>query len=187
MNKKLTIALDLDDTISIFMPTCIKTYNEIYGTNHSIEEVNTWYVDGIFKHSLWSIFDKCDVLQRMPLKEGAFDTIKKWHEQGHKLVIVTGVHDVKSYLDKIKWLERTGLDKYILDIIPTQNKELINADVLVDDNPEYLRKWVKTNPESLPLLMTAQHNKGKDYSDEFIRVTHWHEIDLLLELLTRKY
>ena len=90
-------------------------------------------------------------------------------------------------MDKIKWLERTCLDKYILDIIPTQNKELINADVLIDDNPEYLRKWVKTNPESLPLLMTAQHNKGKDYSDEFIRVTHWHEIDLLLELLTRKY
>ena len=166
--KKLTIALDLDDTISIFMPTCIQKYNEIYGTNHSIEEITAWDISGIFNPSLWSIFDKCDVLKYMPLKEGAFNTIKKWTEQGHRVVIVTGVNDVKSYVDKTKWLSNVGLDKYITDIIPTKNKELINADVLIDDNVEYLRNWRGTNPNGLALLMTAQHNKNKDFSDEFI-------------------
>lgn len=50
--KQLTILLDCDDTISTFMETCINKYNEIYGTNHSINEINGWYVDGIFEHGL---------------------------------------------------------------------------------------------------------------------------------------
>lgn len=185
MNKKLRMLLDLDDTISIFIPTCIKKYNEIYGTNHSIDEITKWDISGIFEHDLWSIFDKCDVLEHMPLKEGAFETIEKWHNQGHQITIVTGVNDIKSYEDKIKWLKNIGLDKYIYDIIPTKNKELLSGDILVDDNPEYLRKFQKTNPDALCLLMTAQHNKGKDYSDEFIRIHSWHELSLLVELLTR--
>ena len=59
--------------------------------------------------------------------------------------------------------------------------------------------WVDFGDSYLPSDMNAAYlwaqlekadeileNKD-DYSDEFIRVTHWHEIDLLLELLTRKY
>ena len=61
--RPLTILLDCDDTISVFMETCIMKYNEIYGTNHSIEEITDWNIDGIFEHTLWSIFDKTDVLQ----------------------------------------------------------------------------------------------------------------------------
>lgn len=172
----LIILLDLDDTISIFMPTCISKYNEIYGTNHSIEEVNDWNIDGIFEHELWSIFKKCDVLEHMPLKEGAFETIKKWYELGHKVVIVTGVPDTISYIDKLKWLKNVGLDEYIYEVIPTKHKELINGDVFIDDNPEYLREWKKYNEGSC-YLVTAQHNKAKTWlDDEFIRVDNWTDI-----------
>lgn len=185
MDKKLNIVLDLDDTISTFIPTCISKYNEIYNTNHTIDEITKWDISGIFEHSLWSIFDKCDVLEHMPLKEGAFETIEKWHNQGHQITICTGVNDTKSYIDKLKWLENVGLDKYIFDVIPTKNKELLHSDLFIDDNPEYLRKHKKANPNSLCLLKTAQHNKNKDYSDEFIRINTWYEISLLVELLTR--
>ena len=49
--RPLTILLDCDDTISVFMETCITKYNEIYGTNHSIEEITDWNIDGIFEHT----------------------------------------------------------------------------------------------------------------------------------------
>lgn len=181
MDKKLTIALDLDDTITTFMPTCIETYNKIYKTNHTIDEITEWEIDGIFEHCLWSIFAKSDILENMPLKEGAFNVIKKWHEQGYRIVIVTGVVDLSTFMDKVQWLSNVELREYITDIIPTIHKELINADVLIDDNPNYLRNWQIANPNGLTLLMTAQHNKNKDFTNEFIRVNDWYEIDLLME------
>lgn len=182
--KQLTILLDCDDTISTFMETCINKYNEIYGTNHSINEINGWYVDGIFEHGLWSIFDKTDVLQHMPIKDGALDTIKKWHDMGHKIVIVTGVTSTKAYENKIRWVKLIGLEPYIYDVIPTRHKELINGDIFIDDNPVYLQEWQEIcgNANKLCLLMTAQHNKDKTY-DNFIRVDNWKEIDDILNIL----
>lgn len=184
MTKNLTILVDLDDTISIFMETCIKKYNEIYGTNHSIDEINDWYIDGIFEHGLWSIFDKTDVLMHMPLKSQALPVIKKLNEDGHKIVIVTGVTSAKAYEDKIRWTELVGLDKYIYDIIPTRHKELVNGDIMIDDNPVYLSEWqeIPGNRNKPCLLMTAQHNKYKQY-DEFIRVESWTEIQRIIGLL----
>lgn len=176
-----TILLDCDDTISIFMKTCIMKYNEIYGTNHTIDEITDWNIDGIFEHTLWSIFDKTDVLQHMPLKEGAFETIKKWHDEGHKIVIVTGVNSVNSYADKLRWLGLTGLAPYIYEVIPTRHKELVNGDIFIDDNPEYLRSWRKINEGKLCLLMTAQHNKNKECKD-LLRVDTWEEIDKIFDI-----
>ena len=75
--------------------------------------------------------------------------------------------------------------KYVKDLIPTVNKEMIDGEVFIDDNPEYLRKWKRYHPDRLCLMMTASHNKNKDYSDEFIRVNNWSEISILIELVTR--
>ena len=122
----------------------------------------------------------------MPLKEDAFDTIKKLSEQGHRIFIVTGVLDKQHYINKMNWLKNVGLDEYVEDIIPTVHKEIIKADIFIDDNPDYLRKWAANNPDGTPLMMTAQHNKHrKDLDDEFIRVDNWHEIDLLLKIFNR--
>ena len=180
--RPLTILLDCDDTISIFMETCIMKYNEIYGTNHTIDEITDWNIDGIFEHTLWSIFDKTDVLQHMPLKEGAFETIKKWYDKGHTIVIVTGVHTVNSYADKLRWLDLIGLRPYIYEVIPTRHKELVCGDVFVDDKPEYLFEWMQTNPDGVPLLMTAQHNKNKRIHN-LLRVDTWQEIEQYVTLL----
>ena len=182
--RQLTILLDCDDTISIFMETCINKYNEIYGTNHSIEEIDDWYIDGIFEHDLWSIFDKTDILQHMPVKSGALDTIKKWYDMGHRIVIVTGITSAKAYADKMKWIKLVGLEPYIYDVIPTRHKELINGDMLIDDNPEYLREWRKArgNTNKPCLLMTANHNKNKEHND-LIRVNNWKEIDRVMNLI----
>ena len=176
-----TILLDCDDTISIFMETCIMKYNEIYGTNHTIDEITDWNIDGIFEHTLWSIFDKTDVLQHMPLKEGAFETIKKWYDEGHKIVVVTGVTSVNSYADKLRWLGLIGLAPYIYEVIPTRHKELVNGDIFIDDNPDYLRNWRSINEGKLCLLMTAQHNKNKEYKD-LLRVDTWEEIDKIFDI-----
>lgn len=185
MDNRLTILLDCDDTISVFMQTCIETYNKIYGTNHSIEEITDWDISGIFEHRLWSIFDKCDVLQHMPIKDGAFEIIKKWHELGHKIIIVTGVHNVESYADKLRWLELTGLKPYIYEVVPTRHKEIINGDIFIDDNADYLREWSKHH-DGLALLMTAQHNKNKpELNQEFSRVDTWAQINEIVEIYTK--
>ena len=183
--EKLTIGLDLDDTITEFITTIIQNYNKMYNTNHTIDEITSWKIPDTFKHDFWSACTT-ELLEHMPLKEGAFETIKKLSEQGHRIFIVTGVLDKQHYLNKMNWLKNVGLDEYVEDIIPTIHKEIIRADIFIDDNPDYLRKWASNNPDGTPLMMTAQHNKHrKDLDDEFIRVDNWHEIDLLLKIFNR--
>lgn len=176
-NKNPIILLDLDDTITKFLPTTIAEYNKIYNTNHSIDEITEWVIPKHFEHDLFSVLQKTDVLERIPLKEGAYETIEKWYNKGYEIVIVTAVNGcVSSYVQKIKWLHNVGLNKFIKDVIPTNNKYLINGDILIDDNPNNLDSWSSHHDSKvvLPLLMDANHNKQ---NTKYTRVDSWKMID----------
>lgn len=181
--EQATILLDLDDTITHFMSTCIREYNKMYGTNHSPEDITEWEIDGIFEHDLWSVLAKTDILQHMPLKDKALEVIKEWHESGYKVVIVTGIRCADSYRDKLIWLKNCGLEPYIYDLIPTIHKELVKGDILIDDNPRYLSEWEDNNIGGIGLLVTANHNKGKSFDGRFIRVNDWQDIKEEVEII----
>lgn len=182
---KKTILLDLDDTISCFLPNIIKEYNKIYGTNHMVEDITEWEIPSYIQPSLWTVFDKSNILEYMPLKPRALEIIKKWSKMNIEVVIVTGIEkNTNGYKDKLKWLKNVGLEPYITDLIPTKNKYLVRGDILIDDNKEYLDKWKEYNPQGVAILMTAQHNKGK-YPTQF-RVNDWDEIDYVVDKIFKK-
>ena len=184
MNKKpITIGIDCDDVITTFIETVVSEYNSIYGTNHSADEITTWEIPPQFEHGLFSVFDKRDeVILKCPIKDHVLDTIKYWYSLGIDIVIITGVLNSQSYIDKLKLIEKVGLKPYIKDVIPTRNKYLINCDILIDDNVEYLKKWQEYHPEGRAYLFNARHNqKCKD----FCRVNNWKELRYLVEIYLR--
>ena len=48
--NKLTIGLDLDDTITKFIPSIIDNYNKMYNTNHTVDEITSWKIPDTFEH-----------------------------------------------------------------------------------------------------------------------------------------
>ena len=72
--NKLTIGLDLDDTITKFIPSIIDNYNKMYNTNHTVDEITSWKIPDTFEHDFWSACT-IELLEHIPLKEGAFEII----------------------------------------------------------------------------------------------------------------
>ena len=52
--KPIIIGLDMDDTITTFLETVVNEYNNVYGTNHDVEEITTWEIPPQFEHGLFS-------------------------------------------------------------------------------------------------------------------------------------
>lgn len=182
----MRIILDMDDVCNKFIPTLIDEFNKKHKTNYTTDIIDKWEIPKeLLDKGFWDLLTN-NLIENMPIKEGVKETLEQWsNKENLEVVIVTGVTKPKHYLSKLNWLKNKGIDKYVKDLIPTVNKEMIDGEVFIDDNPEYLRKWKRYHPDGLCLMMTASHNKNKDYSDEFIRVNNWSEISILIELLTR--
>ena len=182
-NKPIIIGLDMDDTITTFLEIVVDEYNDLYGTNHNVEEITTWEIPPQFEHGLFSVFDKREhVILKCPLKEYALETIKYWYSLGFEIVIVTGVQDTQSYIDKLRLLDKVGLTPYIKEVIPSKHKYLINCDIFVDDNVDYLTKWQEYHPEGRAYLFNARHNQK---CNDFCRVNNWKELRYLVDIYLR--
>ena len=74
----IKIILDCDDVLINFMPTIVDKYNELYGTNFTVEEdVTSWNIDEEkFTHNIWSVFDKDpELISKITLKDNKIPKI----------------------------------------------------------------------------------------------------------------
>lgn len=182
MYKPLTILVDIDDTLSNFIPTILDNYNKIHATNHDMSIIDRWEIPKELPN-FWDALTH-EMLQNMPLKECVYDTLKEWHDEGHKIVLVSAIADDTHYMDKVIWSEKMRIKEFITDIIPTRHKYLIRGDVFIDDYIMNILEWSSHNKKGVPLLMTANHNKNLEYSCEYIRVNDWKEIKNYVKLIS---
>ena len=174
--KKLTILIDMDDTIENLCEAWVNYLNEIHKTNVSLVDIKEWDITKAFPMLSYSeIFNPLTderLWERVTPLPGAVDNIRRLKEDGHKIVIVTTSHPdtVSMKLNKV-------LFKYFPyftynDVIITSQKQLVHGDILIDDAPHNLEggNYVK-------LLFDASHNKSYDTEKHsVIRVHNWEEI-----------
>lgn len=174
--KKLTILIDMDDTIENLVEVWVKILNYKYGTNVRYIDVNDWDIKKCFPklteaqiseplsmEGLWKM------VQPFP---GASKYIKRLIDDGHKVYIVTASspETIKMKLDLV-------LFKYFpyltyKDVIVTSNKQMIRGDVMVDDAPHNL-----INGSYLRILKDSPPNFGYDAeSNCMIRASDWEDI-----------
>lgn len=183
--KKLII--DMDDVMC--EKGFIKMVNEFLGTNYKQEDANSYYINDLvpeYKQKDWvEFFEKRNVYDYEELTENVQEVIKKLNEK-YDVYIVT------SYIfrDDPKWAGNMLKNKFDylqthFDFIEpekyifTTNKDIINADIRIDDSMKKLN-----GKAEIKLLFTAYHNKN--ISDEelknkgVIRVNSWKEIEKIL-------
>lgn len=153
--KKKLIALDMDDTIVYLMkammedhnakyPDCLLTYDQVIAFDETMfhpeyNKYDYFKTPGVF-------FD----LQ--PVDEFVLDEIKKLHE-AYDLIIVTSAF-AESVHDKWRWIQT------YLPFIPHENfctfsrKDLIQADILIDDAIHNVKPWVA---KGRPAFVLSHH------------------------------
>lgn len=176
-DKSFTILIDMDDTIELLLEAWVDAVNEKYGYNSSCEDVICWDVTaafpGLTREQVYSVIGEHDFWKTVKPMPGAPEAVKRFIDAGHKVYIVTasGHDQVHSKMENV-------LFKYFPyltfnDVIITTHKQLIKADILIDDGFHNL-----IGGDYFKILVDAPYNRQFDAEGNgMVRVYNWYEIE----------
>lgn len=179
--NKLTILVDMDDTIEHLLQAWVDYLNEHHETTTTVEDVHEWDLSSSFptltREQIYAPLLDDALWERVQPMQYAADVLKQLKEDGHNIFIVTSTayQTVKAKIEKvlfryfpfIKWN----------DVIIAHNKQMIKGDILIDDAPHNLE-----GGDYMKILMTASHNKSYDAkANGMHRVNDWMEIYELVD------
>ena len=172
-----TVKLDVDGVIrDIVTPMC-ELFNDQFGTNIKPEDIDVYDVDEFFGkyHELDPQKDGASTYSEYFFKKwacvvfynwaecykGVKEAIDRLHDTGlFRIIIVTkqyGTFNKKLCLD---FLNKESL--YYDNICFVDDKTLINGDIIIDDNPEFLNKEDLTITR---ICVDKPYNKKDCYCD----------------------
>jgi len=178
MRVKMTILVDMDDTIEELLPVWVEYLNEKHGLYVDFNSVDQWDLGAFFskygltEDEVLGVLEKEELWERVRPKEGAAEYLKQLMLDGHDVFIVTSSH-YKTLVPKMELV----LFRYFPflswdNVIVTKHKHLIEGDILVDDAIH--------NHESgahLGVLMDAPHNRGKELPHKYmVQAANWEEV-----------
>ena len=179
-----TILIDIDDTIENLLEVWCDLLNKTYKTNINYEDVTDWDVSKFFpeltKSQVYSPLESLEIWKNIRPKDGAVKYVKKLINDGFEVFLCTSTsyknikpkfEFVKKYFPYIKWK----------NVIVTSNKQMINADCLVDDGVHNLEGGTY-----IKILMTAPHNRKYNAKENgMYRVGNWREVYELIKELSK--
>lgn len=173
--KRLTVLVDMDDTIESLLSAWVERLNRSFGTEVNPDEVSEWDISKSFptltKEQVYSPL-LCDDFwySVMPI-DGASDALQQLIADGHRVLIVTtsAYQTLRTKMDVVLF----GYFPFLTwnDVIITSHKQLVRGDVLVDDGVHNLE-----GGDYMKVLMDAPHNRSYDAeANDMIRVKNWGE------------
>ena len=156
--KKLTILVDMDDTIENLLVHWIDWLNEAYGTSVDAEEIRSWNIQEAFPdltaEQVYEPLLQDEFWLRVTPKPDAQDYLQTLADDGHEIYITTSSNyktiPVKMEHVLFKFFPWLDWDHVII----ASRKQMIRGDVMVDDGPHNLEggRYCK-------ILMDAPHNR----------------------------
>ena len=174
--KKLTILVDMDDTIENLCETWVEFLNETHGTTVHKDDIHDWDMSKAFptieKQQVYDPLFNENMWKRVTPLPGAVEYLKRLIDDGHKVVIVTASHQNTVAMKLNNVLFRYFPYLTTSDVIITSQKQLVCGDVMIDDAPHNL-----VGGNYYGILVTAPHNRAYDAeSTGFVRADTWEQI-----------
>ena len=178
----MKIGIDMDDTITC-TTEMIEEYSKKYSLDNNMTEEELWNITenkiNFLENYLQEIYEK------VPLKEGAKEVIKKLRTSGNKIYIITARTTI--YVDDIIKLTKKYLDKNDLKIdgIFVNGKDKVkicqknNIDIMIDDS---LYNYQMLTQNNIKTILFDDKNKYDIINN---KVQNWYQIiDLINKLIT---
>lgn len=174
--RKLTILVDMDDTLENLCETWISFLNKAHGTNVGVDDIKDWDITKAFptieKELVFAPLLNENMWRKVEPLPGAIEYLKMLIDDGHKVVIVTASHQntVAMKLNNVLFKYFPYLSTK--DVIVASQKQLICGDIMIDDAPHNLE-----GGNYRGILITAPHNRTYDAeSNGFVRADTWKDI-----------
>ena len=163
----MVIKIDIDGVLRNILNTMCDIYNKEFCTNIKEDDVEVYYVDNFFTlikerlgiSGIKFFFEDNGfrIFRCSKPYDGVRDAMNKLHEMGHKIVIVSFQRSYENMVDTLEWLNSNNI--YYDDICFTKNKDIVKADIMVDDNPEFLYQ-ITDNCQAVLIDMPYNKNCG---------------------------
>lgn len=152
------ICVDVDDVCAELVSHWLSLYNEEYDDNLSPEDILDWQVSSFVKpecgKDIFKYIRNENIYDGISPVRGALKYTKLLDKKGYRLIYVTFRGGFSLSGRKYEWLNRNGFKVDEKDYIETNDKSLIHADYMIDDNWEnvtafrghgvlYTRPWNK--------------------------------------------
>src|SRR4029077_18397518 len=176
-SRRLRIAVDMDEVIADSFSKHLSLYNQLAGANLTKEMVSKKGLGAVILH------DRREQFEAIPHGDGFFDNLEVMEgsreallelSRHHDIFIASAAMEVPSSFDaKYKWLQKH------FGFIPTSrivfcgNKNIIDADILVDDRSRHFKEFRGTG-----ILFTAPHNAGESAK---LRANNWNDVLRILQ------
>ena len=164
-----TIAVDVDDVVISFLPILIAMHNKDYENKLEIEQITDWnllkFVDEKCGKNIYNYIESPDIYNTAkPIKDSLWG-VNTLRSLGYRVIYVT----VNNYGNaKYRWLLNYGYMNTGKDFVVTEDKSLIMANTLLDDNFENIQNfrgdgWLMTYPWNLKYKHINRVKNWKDF------------------------
>ncbi len=191
----MKILVDMDGIVTDTLPAWLKRIYELTGVSVEPEKIQKWNLcdnpplDKLDHKLIVDILNEKDFNINLPQMADATHYLKRLHDAGHDISIVTARHGITCISETIQWLEI---------MMPWFNvakktwfcyeKHRIIADVLIDDKAENLIEYRKMHPNAH--LITIDYIFNKHAPSDTKRILkngyEWEAIESYITKLSKK-
>lgn len=159
--NKLRILVDLDGIIVNMLSTWLDIYNDRYKDNLTVDQITDWNTHlfakkDVSKKEFYAIIKEPEFFMKPSPYAGAVSAVKELRKN-YNVCIATSPAGNYSAKDKLDWVKKY-LDMGHDEVIITAEKDRISADLLIDDKPKTIKKWVGSGRRA----MTIAHPYNKE-------------------------
>jgi len=172
------ILVDIDGIVADTLPYWLDRIHEeaakwfprdVYGLRPAqVGDIDQWGLEncGSLKviHKLapqiiFGLLNKPGFMAGIPIMPGAAQTLKQLMDDSHEVLLVTARHGPVNMAETLEWVKlHLPFINAEKQLIFCYRKELIPADVLIDDKPETLNRYALAHPSALLMTINYAYN-----------------------------
>ena len=174
--KKLTVLVDIDDTIEYLLKAWIDWLNANHNTSVRYEDITDWDISLFFPtlttDEIFYPIHQQDFWKGVEPMPDAIKYLKRLIDDGFFVYLCTST-DYRNIKPKYEYIIQKYFPYISWDqVIVASQKQMINADVLIDDGVHNL-----FGGNYYKILFTAPHNRAFDTKTHGItRADNWEEV-----------
>jgi 5'(3')-deoxyribonucleotidase len=177
--KKLTILVDIDSTICDSLPRWLEVIAEKTGVKAQVSDITEWGMHNcsplnrVDPKLIYGILNEPGFNRDLKPMAGAVEALKALMEEGHKVYFVTARYGPVGMPETLEWFARhlPFVDPKA-QLVFMADKELLEADVLIDDRAETLERYWGAHPYSRLIAIEYAYNARLKESAQYRTVPY---------------
>lgn len=161
----MKILVDLDETVVNLLDPWLERYNNTYDDDLTRDEITSWDAHTFTKPEcgtkFYNLIETPGFFRHLKPYPGAVEALHTLSARHDVYIATAGPGGDTGAQDKINWCgDYLGIDRRKVFI--GHHKEMVKADVFIDDSPRNIKKYRAAWPEAAIMAMAQPYNKEVD-------------------------